>query len=138
MRQDARRVGICGRALCCSSYLSEFIPVSIKMAKEQSLSLNPTKISGVCGRLMCCLKNEQETYEYLNKKLPSIGDAVKTADGRTGEVQRVNILRQNVKLIVEDDNGDKEIVEYRLDDLNYHPKNGRKRRGKGSQKNHEN
>ena len=131
-------IGICGRALCCSSYLSEFIPVSIKMAKEQSLSLNPTKISGVCGRLMCCLKNEQETYEYLNKKLPSIGDAVKTADGRTGEVQRVNILRQNVKLIVEDDNGDKEIVEYRLDDLNYHPKNGRKRRGKGSQKNHEN
>lgn len=130
-------IGICGRALCCSSYLSEFIPVSIKMAKEQSLSLNPTKISGVCGRLMCCLKNEQETYEYLNKKLPNIGDAVKTPDGRTGEVQRVNILRQNVKLIVEDDNGDKEIVEYKLDDLNYHPKNARKRRGKGSHKNHE-
>lgn len=130
-------IGICGRALCCSSYLSEFIPVSIKMAKEQSLSLNPTKISGVCGRLMCCLKNEQETYEYLNKKLPNIGDAVKTSDGRTGEVQRVNILRQNVKLIVEDDNGDKEIVEYKLDDLNYHPKNARKRRGKGSHKNHE-
>ena len=86
---------------------------------------------------MCCLKNEQETYEYLNKKLPNIGDVVKTSDGRTGEVQRVNILRQNVKLIVEDDNGDKEIVEYKLDDLNYHPKNARKRRGKGSHKNHE-
>ena len=63
-------IGICGRPLCCHSYLSEFIPVSIKMAKEQNLSLNPTKISGVCGRLMCCLKNEEETYEYLNSKLP--------------------------------------------------------------------
>ena len=63
-------MGICGRELCCSSYLSEFIPVSIKMAKEQNLSLNPTKISGVCGRLMCCLKYEQDTYEYLNSTLP--------------------------------------------------------------------
>ena len=64
-----------------------FVPVSIKMAKEQNLSLNPAKISGVCGRLMCCLKNEQETYEYLNKKLPNIGDLVKTVDGYKGEVQ---------------------------------------------------
>ena len=73
-------VGICGRELCCHSYLSEFIPVSIRMAKEQNLSLNPTKISGVCGRLMCCLKNEEETYEYLNSKLPGVGDFVTTDD----------------------------------------------------------
>ena len=66
-------IGICGRALCCHSYLSEFAPVSIKMAKEQNLSLNPTKISGVCGRLMCCLKNEEETYEEMNSRLPKIG-----------------------------------------------------------------
>ena len=74
-------VGICGRPLCCHSYLSEFIPVSIKMAKEQNLSLNPTKISGTCGRLMCCLKNEEETYRYLNSKLPGVGDYVTTDDG---------------------------------------------------------
>ena len=67
-------IGICGRPLCCASYLSEFIPVSIKMAKEQNLSLNPTKISGVCGRLMCCLKYEEDTYEELNSKLPNVGD----------------------------------------------------------------
>ena len=72
-------IGICGRPLCCHSYLSDFVPVSIKMAKEQNLSLNPTKISGVCGRLMCCLKNEEDTYEELNRKLPSVGDYVRTA-----------------------------------------------------------
>ena len=77
-------VGICGRPLCCHSYLSEFIPVSIKMAKEQNLSLNPTKISGVCGRLMCCLKYEEETYEDLNSHLPSVGDYVTTDDGLKG------------------------------------------------------
>ena len=85
-------IGICGRELCCKSYLSEFAPVSIKMAKEQNLSLNPTKISGVCGRLMCCLKNEEETYEYLNSRLPNIGDTVTTIDGVRGEVQSVNVL----------------------------------------------
>ena len=89
-------IGICGRPLCCHTYLSEFVPVSIKMAKEQNLSLNPTKISGVCGRLMCCLKNEQETYEYLNKKLPGLGDRVVTPEGLKGEVQSVNVLRQLV------------------------------------------
>jgi cell fate regulator YaaT (PSP1 superfamily) len=87
------------------------------MAKEQNLSLNPTKISGVCGRLMCCLKNEQETYEYLNSKLPNVGEKLKTKDGVVGEVQRVDVLRQKVKLIVEDENGDKEIQEYKIDDL---------------------
>ena len=110
-------IGICGRSLCCNTFLSEFAPVSIKMAKEQNLSLNPTKISGVCGRLMCCLKNEQETYEYLNSKLPNVGEKLKTKDGVVGEVQRVDVLRQKVKLIVEDENGDKEIQEYKIDDL---------------------
>ncbi|MFG6336769.1 MAG: stage 0 sporulation family protein [Lachnospiraceae bacterium] len=93
-------IGICGRPLCCHTHLSEFAPVSIKMAKEQNLSLNPTKISGVCGRLMCCLKNEEETYEELNRKLPNVGDFVTTDDGLKGEVQSVNVLRQLVKVIV--------------------------------------
>ena len=96
-------IGICGRPLCCHTYLSEFAPVSIKMAKEQNLSLNPAKISGVCGRLMCCLKNEEETYEELNRKLPGIGDRVTTPDGLKGEVQSVSVLRQLVKVLVDVD-----------------------------------
>ena len=120
-------IGICGRALCCHSYLSEFIPVSIKMAKEQNLSLNPTKISGVCGRLMCCLKNEEETYEYLNSKLPGIGDYVTTDDGLKGEVQSVSVLRQTVKVIVVVDKDEKEIREYKVDQLKFKP---RKKKGK--------
>ena len=115
-------LGICGRVLCCHSYLSEFAPVSIKMAKEQNLSLNPTKISGVCGRLMCCLKNEQETYEYLNDKLPNVGDTVKAIDGSSGEAHSVNVLRQKVKVIVTDENGDKDIKEYLADELTFKPK----------------
>lgn len=111
-------IGICGRPLCCHTHLSEFVPVSIKMAKEQNLSLNPTKISGVCGRLMCCLKHEEETYEYLNKKLPNIGDYVTTDDGLKGEVQSVNVLRQLVKVIVDVDD-EKEIQEYRVDQLRF-------------------
>ena len=106
-------IGICGRPLCCSSYLSEFIPVSIKMAKEQNLSLNPSKISGVCGRLMCCLKYEEETYEELNSRLPNIGDYVTTDDGLKGEVHSVSILRQLVKVIVTVDGDEKEIREYK-------------------------
>ena len=114
-------IGICGRPLCCKTYLSDFVPVSIKMAKEQNLSLNPTKISGVCGRLMCCLKNEQDTYEYLNSRLPSVGDVVFTRDGVKGEVQTINVLRQLVKIVV--DNGDeKELREYKVDELNFRPK----------------
>ena len=114
-------IGICGRVLCCNSYLSEFIPVSIKMAKEQNLSLNPNKISGVCGRLMCCLKNEQDTYEYLNSRLPNVGDTVFAKDGNKGEVQSVSVLRQLVKVII--DNGDeKELREYKVDELNFRPK----------------
>ena len=111
-------IGICGRALCCHTYLSEFVPVSIKMAKEQNLSLNPTKISGVCGRLMCCLKNEEETYEELNRRLPNIGDYVTTDDGFKGEVQSVNVLRQLVKVIIEKDD-EKEIQEYKISQLRF-------------------
>ncbi len=120
-------VGICGRALCCHSYLSEFIPVSIKMAKEQNLSLNPTKISGVCGRLMCCLKNEEETYEYLNSKLPGVGDYVTTDDGLKGEVHSVSVLRQLVKVVVVVDKDEKEIREYKVDQLKFRP---RRKKGK--------
>ena len=111
-------IGICGRPLCCNTYLSEFIPVSIKMAKEQSLSLNPTKISGICGRLMCCLKNEQEAYEELNSNLPDIGEKVKTFDGFKGEVVSVNVLRQ--KVVEVDD--EREIKEYAIDELKFKPK----------------
>lgn len=117
-------IGICGRELCCRSYLTDFVPVSIKMAKEQNLSLNPTKISGVCGRLMCCLKNEQETYEYLNSRLPSVGDSVITPTGMHGEVSGVNVLRQLVKVVV--DNGEeKELHEYAVDDLKFTPRRRR-------------
>ncbi|MCR5501977.1 MAG: stage 0 sporulation family protein [Lachnospiraceae bacterium] len=118
-------IGICGRPLCCHAHLSDFIPVSIKMAKEQNLSLNPTKISGVCGRLMCCLKHEEETYEELNKTLPNTGDYVTTDDGKKGEVHSVNVLRQLVKVIVETD-GEKEIEEYHASRLKFR----RRRRGK--------
>lgn len=111
-------IGICGRPLCCHTHLSEFVPVSIKMAKEQNLSLNPTKISGVCGRLMCCLKHEEETYEELNRKLPNVGDFVTTDDGLKGEVQSVNVLRQLVKVIVEI-NDEKEIHEYKVGQLRF-------------------
>ncbi|MBR4026384.1 MAG: hypothetical protein IKJ01_02340 [Lachnospiraceae bacterium] len=114
-------IGICGRPLCCKTYLSDFVPVSIKMAKEQNLSLNPTKISGVCGRLMCCLKNEQETYEYLNSRLPSVGDVVTTRDGVKGEVQSVSVLRQIVKVII-DTGEEKELREYRVEDISFRPK----------------
>ena len=112
-------IGICGRPLCCHTYLSEFAPVSIKMAKEQNLSLNPTKISGTCGRLMCCMKNEQETYEYLNKKLPGIGDTALTPEGLKGEVQSVNVLRQTVKVLVQEDDDELELKDYKVEELKF-------------------
>ena len=115
-------IGICVRPLCCHTYLTEFAPVSIKMAKEQNLSLNPTKISGVCGRLMCCLTNEEETYEELNSHLPSIGDYVTTPEKLKGEVQSVNVLRQTVKVIVSLDNDEKEVRDYKVDELRFKPR----------------
>ena len=114
-------VGICGRPLCCHTYLSEFAPVSIKMAKEQNLYLNPTKISGVCGRLMCCLKNEEDTYEYLNSRLPDVGETVTLPDGGKGEVHSVNVLRQTVKVLVEVDDG-QEMSEYPVAELKFRPR----------------
>jgi cell fate regulator YaaT (PSP1 superfamily) len=118
-------MGICGRPLCCHSYLSDFVPVSIKMAKEQNLSLNPSKISGVCGRLMCCLNNEEEVYEEQNRKLPSAGDYVTTSLGERGIVQSVNIFRETVRVLVQ--NGDeKEMKEYHADEIRF-----KKRRKKG-------
>jgi cell fate regulator YaaT (PSP1 superfamily) len=112
-------IGICGRPLCCHTHLSEFAPVSIKMAKEQNLSLNPTKISGVCGRLMCCLKHEEEAYEELNSKLPGVGDFVTTKDNLKGEVQSVSVLKQLVKVIVILENDEKEVREYKVEDLRF-------------------
>ena len=114
-------LGLCGQPFCCSRFLKNFQPVSIKMAKEQNLSLNPTKISGVCGRLMCCLKYEQDTYEYLNSRMPSVGEKVKTPDGIIGEVKSVSVLRQLVRVVI--DNGEeKELREYTVDDLRLKPR----------------
>lgn len=121
-------IGICGRALCCHSYLSEFAPVSIKMAKEQNLSLNPTKISGVCGRLMCCLKNEEEAYEELNSHLPNVGSCVKTPEGLRGEVQSVSVLKQRVRVIVSLENDEREVREYDVAELKF--KSGRTNQNK--------
>ena len=120
-------IGVCGRPLCCHSYLTDFVPVSIKMAKEQNLSLNPTKISGVCGRLMCCLKNEEEAYEELNSKLPNVGDFVTTKDGFKAEVQSTSVLKQLVKVIVTLENDEKEVREYKAEDLSFRPRRKREK-----------
>lgn len=125
-------MGICGRPLCCHTYLSDFAPVSIKMAKEQSLSLNPTKISGICGRLMCCLQNEAEVYEELNRKLPRTGDKVTTPDGLTGEVRETSVLKQIVKVVVEVDD-EKELREYSVSDLKFKPRH-KKEQDEGGKK----
>lgn len=120
IRDEAKMVGgigICGRVLCCKGYLGEFQPVSIRMAKEQGLSLNPTKISGVCGRLMCCLKYEQEAYEDLNSRVPRVGSIVKTEDGQ-GEVIFVNLLKEIVKVKLENkDDSDLEVRDYSVRDI---------------------
>ena len=112
-------IGSCGRPLCCHSYLVDFVPVSIKMAKEQSLSLNPTKISGVCGRLMCCLKYEEDFYEEVNSKMPEIGDIVTTVDNLKGEVKSVSVLKQLVRVVVTLDNDEKEARDYRVDEVTF-------------------
>ena len=127
-------IGICGRPLCCSTYLTEFSAVSIKMAKEQNLSLNPTKISGVCGRLMCCLTNEEETYEVLNSQLPSVGDTVTTKDGLTGTVQSLSVLRKLVKVVVNLDDDEKEIREYPAEELKFKPRKKKKKVSKEEMK----
>ncbi len=119
--------GICGRPLCCTKFLGEFAPVSIKMAKEQSLSLNPTKISGACGRLMCCLKFEQDCYEELLKITPREGSLVKTPDGK-GIVESVSLLRGMLKIKL-DDGRDKAAQEYPLDKVKL-LKNNRRREEK--------
>ena len=110
-------IGICGRSLCCATFLGDFHPVSIKMAKEQNLSLNPTKISGICGRLMCCLKYEEDVYEEFNRKLPHVGDIIKTVDG-TGEILSVNVLMQNVKAAVKKNEDDAPTINfYNVDEV---------------------
>ncbi len=110
-------IGICGRSLCCSSFLGDFQPVSIKMAKEQNLSLNPIKISGICGRLMCCLKYEQDCYVEIRGRLPVVGDIVLTPDGK-GEVLSVNVLREQVRVAVQKkDKDEKEAIVYHSTDL---------------------
>ena len=127
-------IGICGRQLCCHTHLSEFVPVSIKMAKEQNLSLNPTKISGVCGRLMCCLTNEEETYEILNSQLPSVGDTVTTKEGLTGVVHSLSVLRKQVKVVVNLENDEKEIREYKAEDLKFRPRKKKQKVSKDEMK----
>ncbi|MEQ8196775.1 MAG: stage 0 sporulation family protein [Clostridiaceae bacterium] len=118
VRDEAKMLGglgPCGRPLCCSSFLGDFASVSIKMAKEQNLSLNPTKISGICGRLMCCLNYEQSTYEDIRKRLPRIGAIVKTEDGR-GEVIANNTVKESVKVRIK--LGEEEIIkEYKIDTI---------------------
>ena len=111
VRDEVKRIGgngICGRELCCCTFLSDFETVSIKMAKEQNLSLNPAKVSGNCGRLMCCLKYEQNVYEEKVKKLPNIGAIVSTQDGK-GEVTGIETLKEVVKVKYEDD----DVVTYK-------------------------
>ncbi|MBO4904375.1 MAG: stage 0 sporulation family protein [Lachnospiraceae bacterium] len=124
-------MGICGRPLCCHEYLADFAPVSIKMAKEQNLSLNPTKISGICGRLMCCLQNEAQVYEEQGRRLPRIGDAVTTPDGLKGEVRETNVLKQLVKVVVEVDD-EKELREYHVDEIKFKSRHKKDQKGKKS------
>jgi len=114
-------IGICGRELCCATFLREFQPVSIKMAKEQNLSLDPTKISGTCGRLMCCLKNEEDTYEYLNARMPKLGEEAVTADGQTGKVVELDVLHQKVRVLFEEEDT-KEMVVFPVEQLTFRPK----------------
>ena len=132
-------LGICGRELCCRAYLTDFAPVSMKMAKEQNLSLNPTKISGACGRLMCCLKNEEDTYEYLNRTMPGKGDTAITSSGESGVVIDRNILKQTVRVLFEEDD-EREVREYEVSELTFEKrKKGEPRDGsKNKNKNKEN
>lgn len=109
-------LGPCGRTLCCSTFLGEFAPVSIKMAKEQSLSLNPTKISGICGRLMCCLKYEHEMYEKILERLPSVGSVVMTPNGK-GIVVETNTLLEAVKVKVRLPDDTEDVIPFVIDEI---------------------
>lgn len=120
-------IGGCGRSLCCGTFLSNFHPVSIKMAKDQNLSLSPNKISGICGRLLCCLQYEQSTYEELNKISPREGDLVRTPTGAVGEVQYVNLLRQQVKVVLKDGD-DVEILQYSVQELEKLPSGSKEKK----------
>ena len=122
-------IGPCGREFCCATWLTDFVPVSIKMAKEQNLSLNSAKISGCCGRLMCCLKNEADTYSYLNAKLPDVNTPVRTPDGSIGKVQSVNVLKQQVRVVIEKEKtGDVEIADFDVKDLQFKPSKKKEKR----------
>lgn len=119
VRDEVKRIGgngICGRELCCCSFLGNFETVSIKMAKEQNMSLNPSKISGNCGRLMCCLKYEQDVYEEKIKRLPKIGAIVKTEDGE-GVVEGVETLKERLRIKLKDENGEFYYKKYNADDV---------------------
>jgi cell fate regulator YaaT (PSP1 superfamily) len=119
VRDEAKTVGglgICGRVLCCNSAFGDFQPVSIKMAKEQGLSLNPTKISGTCGRLMCCLKYEQEAYEDAIRRVPGIGTLVETPEGR-GVVETNDLLRETVQVRLDRDGENGELVKFKAEEV---------------------
>ncbi|KGM96503.1 stage 0 sporulation protein [Clostridium novyi A str. 4552] len=119
VRDEAKMIGglgPCGRTMCCSSFLGDFVPVSIKMAKEQNLSLNPTKISGICGRLMCCLNYEQETYEEIKKELPKIDSIVDTPYGQ-GTVMGNSVVNESVKVKLKDIDGEDIIKQVKIKDL---------------------
>lgn len=119
VRDEVKRIGgngICGRELCCCSFLGNFETVSIKMAKEQNMSLNPSKISGNCGRLMCCLKYEQEVYEEKINRLPKVGAIVKTEDGE-GTVEGVETLKEILRVKLKDDNGEYYYKKYNAKDV---------------------
>ena len=115
-------IGPCGRPTCCSTYITEFKLVSVKMAKEQGMSLNPSKLSGTCGRLMCCLNHEEDIYSELNLHMPDIGSEVKTIDGFRGTVYSINTLKQTAKIVIDVNNEEKEIREYKSKDLRFKKK----------------
>lgn len=124
VRDETRLIGglgVCGRELCCASWITDFQPVAIKEAKEQNLSLNSVKISGTCGRLMCCIKNEADTYAYLNSKLPNINSEVRTPDGQVGTVKAVNVLLQKVTVLINGKGDEREEREYPAEELQFKP-----------------
>ena len=112
-------IGICGRELCCKTFLPEFATVGIKMVKAQNLALSSSKISGICGKLKCCLKNEQEAYQYMNEIMPSVGDPVTCPDGTKGMVEQVMPLLATVKVVIETKSGDKELRTYKVDEIKF-------------------